>query len=73
MGQMHSSFTIVKPKPHITLKAHDGARHSTDIPEPDLMPYLQISLPFKCANLIYNLPHLQRLLKLTAKSKTHTV
>lgn len=69
MGQMHSSFTNVKLKPQIALKAHDRARHSIYIPEPDLMPYLQISLSFNCVKLLYNLPHLQRLLKLTTESK----
>lgn len=69
MGQMPSSFTNVKPKPQITLKAHDGTRHSIYIPERGLMPYLQIPLSFNCANLLYNFPHLQSLLKLTTESK----
>lgn len=69
MGQTYPSFTNVKLKPQITLKAHDRAQHSIYIPEPDLMPYLQISLSFNCANLLYNLPHLQRLLKLMTESK----
>lgn len=69
MRQMYSSFTNVKPKPQITQKTHYRVRNSIYIPEPDLKPYLQISLSFNCTNLLYNLSHLQRLLNLTPEYK----
>lgn len=60
---MHFSFTNLKSKPQITLKAHDRAQYLINIPEYDLTSYLQIPLSFNYANLLYNLPHLQRLSK----------
>lgn len=66
---MYSSFTNVKPKPQVTQKTHYRVRNSIYTPEPDLKSYLQISLSCNRTNLLYNLPHLQRLLNLTPEYK----